>query len=392
MKGWKKIVLSAALIGAWAMIVVYGMEYMGSVNTEAAQTKQEEDKDRLTKKSGRSEVDLSRPLFQEKADPLAIFVADAFLWSTKADVAFVSQTDIKAGIDKGSITKSDLKKVLGKNREMCEVNIKGRKILTALQSNVDGNGTFLQTAGITYEVWEKQDGSKEIRHVKIDGRNLDETAEYTIVGMKETLFLRQDGVFEDGYVVESAELEDAYVMLYEYLMEALNGEITEESLQPGIRFISKDSKTIVSISEKQKELYQEDSYQLHAEVETDSGEIGVEWSSSNSRVAAVSKDGKVVGIGPGTAWITAEAKDGSGATATCRITVTGKYKIRYVCNGGENHVANPEVYIGSTVVQLKKPKKEDATFLGWYVDEACTIPITEVQGKNVTIYAAWQDR
>ncbi len=48
---------------------------------------------------------------------------------------------------------------------------------------------------------------------------------------------------------------------------------------------------------------------------------GVTWSSSNDAVATVSADGLVTAISLGEAIVTATAADGSGVTATCRVTV-----------------------------------------------------------------------
>lgn len=48
------------------------------------------------------------------------------------------------------------------------------------------------------------------------------------------------------------------------------------------------------------------------------------WKSSNTKVATVSTTGKVTAVKPGTATITASATDGSGKTATCKITVKDK--------------------------------------------------------------------
>ena len=48
----------------------------------------------------------------------------------------------------------------------------------------------------------------------------------------------------------------------------------------------------------------------------------VTWESSNTSIATVSADGTVTAISAGTATITATAKDGSGVSASCTLTVT----------------------------------------------------------------------
>jgi len=45
------------------------------------------------------------------------------------------------------------------------------------------------------------------------------------------------------------------------------------------------------------------------------------WSSSNSKVAAITQSGKLTAVSVGTAVITCKAKDGSGKYATCKVTV-----------------------------------------------------------------------
>ena len=48
------------------------------------------------------------------------------------------------------------------------------------------------------------------------------------------------------------------------------------------------------------------------------------WSSSDEKVAKVDSNGKVEAIAEGTATITATANDGSGLTATCKVTIQKK--------------------------------------------------------------------
>jgi uncharacterized protein YjdB len=51
------------------------------------------------------------------------------------------------------------------------------------------------------------------------------------------------------------------------------------------------------------------------------------WTSSNKKVATVDANGKVTAVSSGTATITAKAKDGSGKSVSCKITVKEPFKI-----------------------------------------------------------------
>lgn len=55
----------------------------------------------------------------------------------------------------------------------------------------------------------------------------------------------------------------------------------------------------------------------------------VEWTSSDETVAIVSQNGKVTPLSKGTAVITVKAKDGSGKTAQCNITVISDGNLRF---------------------------------------------------------------
>ena len=58
---------------------------------------------------------------------------------------------------------------------------------------------------------------------------------------------------------------------------------------------------------------------------------------------------------------------------------------------------NPNPYSFSSdstePIILKDATREDAIFVGWYTDKACTIPITEIKPGigGVTVYAKWQE-
>lgn len=68
-------------------------------------------------------------------------------------------------------------------------------------------------------------------------------------------------------------------------------------------------------------------------------------------------------------------------------------KIDYVTNGGALPSGYPKYYTKGEQVTLPIPTKLNATFLGWFKDEAYTQPITEITAddtENFILYAAWQ--
>ena len=111
---------------------------------------------------------------------------------------------------------------------------------------------------------------------------------------------------------------------------------------------------------------------------------GIKWSSSNTKIAAVDKNGKVKALQNGTATIKATAKDGSGVSASCKIT--------YKLGKGKNNDQNPKYYYNQKV-NLKAASKKGYAFKGWYTDSKYTKKITTIaknSKKNITVYAKWE--
>ena len=87
--------------------------------------------------------------------------------------------------------------------------------------------------------------------------------------------------------------------------------------------VAKDTKvTSISLNKTSLSLAKGKSATLTATVKpTNVTNKAVTWTSSNTKVATVDSKGKVTAKAKGTATITCKAADGSGKTATCKITV-----------------------------------------------------------------------
>lgn len=117
----------------------------------------------------------------------------------------------------------------------------------------------------------------------------------------------------------------------------------------------------------------------------------VTWKSSNTKVATVDSNGKVKAVKEGSATITATAKDGFGASATCKVYV-GRYTVKYKLNGGKNDSRNKGYYYKSKGMTLYTPTKKGYVFGGWYTKKNLTGKLTKIaKGKttNYTLYAKW---
>ena len=85
----------------------------------------------------------------------------------------------------------------------------------------------------------------------------------------------------------------------------------------------------------------------------------VTWSSDNENAATVDANGKVTAVGEGEAIITATANDGSGVTASCKVTVTAKpVPVTVIA------LVDAKVAVGSTVQLTPKFTPADTTQTG----------------------------
>ena len=69
------------------------------------------------------------------------------------------------------------------------------------------------------------------------------------------------------------------------------------------------------------------------------------------------------------------------------------YSIIYNLDGGINAEANPSVFTINDEVVLAAPTKAGYNFLGWYLDDACTVSLEKIENgttNNVEVYAKWE--
>ena len=194
---------------------------------------------------------------------LGDLMADAFRYTTGAEIAIINGGSIRENIPAGDITYGDILTSIPYINELCAIKVKGQAIADVLEYCVrmapEPIGGFLQVSGISFDLDLDKNaqvqvdnnglfesfGSEERRvsNIKVNGEPLDPDREYTLGG---TLFLlKQQGsgiTFFDG--AETVDIGRNILdidAVAEYL-GSMGGTVSEEYADPygqeRIHFIS----------------------------------------------------------------------------------------------------------------------------------------------------------
>lgn len=182
------------------------------------------------------------------------FIADAFRYVAKADVAMLNGGAVRANLKKGDITYGDILKIQPFNNSLTIVEAKGSVILDALEwgaRSVDGTGAenpaFIQVSGLTYKIdptvkstvitngsdFGGVSGSRKVYDVKIGDKPIDPDKSYRVASQNFFLLNGGDGfvMFKNCKLLENGIMLDNQV-LKTYMTEALNGTIGQEYAAP----------------------------------------------------------------------------------------------------------------------------------------------------------------
>ena len=156
-------------------------------------------------------------------------------------------------------------------------------------------------------------------------------------------------------------------------------------------------KLVTSVTLNKNELTIEKSFtaQLAATVAPDDADdLGLIWTSDNEEVATVDENGLVTAVSVGEANITATAVDGSGVTATCKVTVTPKLVTSVILDESELTI---EKNFTAQLTAIVAPDDADNLGLTWTSDneEVATVDenglVTAVGEGTATITATAND-
>ena len=178
--------------------------------------------------------------------------ADAYLDQTGADVAIVNGGGIRASIPAGDITLNDILKVHPFGNQICVLEVTGQQILDALEFAARETpaecGSFLQVAGLTYEIhtyiessctmddkgaFTGVSGEYRVKNVKVGGEDLDLNKTYALAGHDHTLLNGGGGMsmFADCKILMKNVKLDNQVLI-DYIVDTLGGVVGEAYANP----------------------------------------------------------------------------------------------------------------------------------------------------------------
>ena len=183
---------------------------------------------------------------------LADLVADALLYNTEADIAYMNGGGVRANIKAGDITYGDIINVSPFSNQICVSEVTGQQILDALEWGTSGypgeSGGFPQVAGMTYEIHPKIQsacsvsvdgkfscaaGERRVQNVMVGDAPMDPNKKYRLAGSE--FFLKNGGdgftmFSKDDIVLDQIAIDNA--ALIKYIQEGMNGEVDEKYADP----------------------------------------------------------------------------------------------------------------------------------------------------------------
>ena len=178
--------------------------------------------------------------------------ADAYRDQSGADVAIVNGGGIRVNLAKGDITYNDIIKVHPFGNMLTVIEVSGQQLLDALEwgcrATPSSTGGFPQVSGVTFEIhtyinsgctadenkmFTGISGEYRVKNVKVNGKDLDLKATYTLASNDYTLLNNGDGytMFDGCKITQDAVKIDNQVLI-DYITETLGGVVGTEYVDP----------------------------------------------------------------------------------------------------------------------------------------------------------------
>ena len=176
--------------------------------------------------------------------------ADAILYASGADIAFVNGGGVRVSIEAGDISYGDIVSVFPFGNMICTVEMSGQNILDFLEwgaHSIPGEfGGFLQASGISYDIdvsvpsscvmdesgfFVAVSGERRVKNVTVGGEPLEPDKLYTVAGTEYTLVNRGDG-YPGGFRILNDSVKLDNQALIDYIEDKLGGTVGDEYADP----------------------------------------------------------------------------------------------------------------------------------------------------------------
>ncbi|MFI3227743.1 MAG: 5'-nucleotidase C-terminal domain-containing protein [Clostridia bacterium] len=187
-------------------------------------------------------------LIRSQETNLGNLVADAYRIVLGADIGLTNAGGVRAEIEIGDITYSNIIEVNPYSNDMALIEVTGQTVLDALEMGAkdtpNQNSGFLSVSGLTYTIdtsiessivtddkgmFVSCDGEYRVTNVMVGGIPLDLEANYTVASSNYLLLLSGDGMtmFADGQVINDSVMTDSDALIT-YITENLSGVVGEQ--------------------------------------------------------------------------------------------------------------------------------------------------------------------
>ncbi len=216
--------------------------------------------------------------------------------------------------------------------KLTEVTIpRGTTTISANAFSYPDRLTIYGISGTYAEIYANQIGAKFVnREVNATNVTLSSTTLSMIAGAKHTLVMSvTPNDFTDEVVWKSSDTNiltvDNMGVITAKAVGTANVRVAVGEKTASCAVTVVQPVTSISLNRSTLSLDAFEDYTLTASVYPDNAaDKSVEWTTSDEKIAIVSQTGKVTPLSKGTADITVTAKDGSGRTAKCTVTVTSE--------------------------------------------------------------------
>lgn len=158
--------------------------------------------------SAASLQDFEKPVIRAKESAIGNLVADALRETSGTEIAFINGGNIRAPLNIGDVTWSDVNSILPFSNYILATKVKGSIIRETLEHSAELRGTehaggFMQVSGLTYTINPNNPTGEKVTEITVGGQSLDDEKEYSLALPD---FIANGG---DGYTMLQEPFADA---------------------------------------------------------------------------------------------------------------------------------------------------------------------------------------